>query len=299
MTDQILNNAFWAMNYNMAVNNLLTVIRYISCEEHPTNLDRLDEKNAILNSTAIRILNVHKDRIKTQRTMQLLIRHLPFLGVFQNYYAEPPKTKDGEEKKPLRQLSPEEMANFLCYCATLLISIRNSFSHSVHEGYTLQLSGKYPDERYRKALQNIFDADVRTAKNRFYAQTSDDKEADSRANQDWETDIFNEYRRFRGWDNKTNKPRENSHYRFRLFEEDGKHFTKNWGLAFFVALFLEPAHASMMMDQVSRCYDLSSNASRRSSSTSDQIGKFIRQSNEFLPFGRYDFQKHGWSVRAE
>lgn len=250
--EKINEKAFWAMYLNMAINNLLTIVQYLGGKEIGTKEDK--GANGITDSKVITTLR-GKKLWEAERLMRKLLKRLPFLGVFKKYQEEPPKSKKGktsntqEDRKELRQVDASEIANFLCYVSNLLYEMRNYCSHMEHKPYSLTvIKGMASDDskKYLYFIEKIYDAAITTTKERFYSDKANESEKI----------IFNVFRRQSG------KPQENIDGRmtsplnpkcaFKFYEDKESCFT-NAGMAFFIALFLEPAHANnMLSDQIIR-----------------------------------------------
>ncbi|MDR2705938.1 MAG: type VI-B CRISPR-associated RNA-guided ribonuclease Cas13b [Planctomycetaceae bacterium] len=258
-----LDKSFWSMHLNMATNNLLTVVQHLdkhfpkkksatpTSELETDSQLKDDDVRPILESAIVGQLK-SKGNIDTKRKIiRALLRRLPFLHIVQEFNETPPKlnpnaedqAKEQEritriEKEAEHALSPEGVAEALCYYAELLYSLRNYFTHASHSPVTFRIfdqkrNDKYPN-RVREFMQNfdrIWTWNLRKVRQRF------------------------------GYDDKTmihlrKKIGKNDNPQFvcKFFEKDEDNtgisvFTER-GLAFFAAQFLEPKYVALMFAQL-------------------------------------------------
>ncbi|MDR1385295.1 MAG: hypothetical protein LBJ67_15815 [Planctomycetaceae bacterium] len=257
------DKAFWAMHLNMATNNLLAVVQeldkkfpkkkqndkdmvIIADSDTDTQL-RDDDVQPILGSAIVQQLRAPKGNVDRKRKIiRALLRHLPFMRIIEKFNETPIKDKDDLtqaqiaeiEKRMEYALSPEGVADALCYYAELLYSLRNYYTHHFHAPAVFRIfvkkgNEKYPNRvnQYLHNLDNIWTYNLRLLKQRFgYDET-----------------IMLHLRKKVG-------KKENPKFACRFFSKDDDNsdvsvFTER-GLAFFVSLFLEPKYIALMFAQL-------------------------------------------------
>ncbi|MDR1383155.1 MAG: type VI-B CRISPR-associated RNA-guided ribonuclease Cas13b [Planctomycetaceae bacterium] len=252
------DKAFWAMHFGMAANNLLAVVQFLG-KQFPrkditavagSDTDTLlqdDDVRPIVGSAIVAQLKDPRGNVDRKRKIiRALLRHLPFLRIIEKFNETPIKDKDDLtqaqiaeiEKRMEYALSPEGVADALCYYAELLYLLRNYYTHHFHAPAAFQLfdkngNEKYPNKvhEYLHNLDNIWTYNLRLLKQRFgYNET-----------------VMQCLRKKIG-------QKENPKFTCRFFNKDEDNsdvpvFTER-GLAFFVSLFLEPKYIALMFAQL-------------------------------------------------
>ncbi|MDO4569714.1 MAG: type VI-B CRISPR-associated RNA-guided ribonuclease Cas13b [Planctomycetia bacterium] len=239
--------AFWATYFNTAVNNLLSVTQYLGGERrhvaergtdsvapNEQNMDELEDGGFKKFKQCAAIQELLKTGSKANLTRQLRLvksfgKYFPFMRLLREYHERASKKPNKEHER--QPLTPQEFCDFFLGFAEFLYELRNYFTHVKHAPVQLgNMKSCYP--------RVLFEASVRTVKERFY---KNDGKEDRR---------FNHYRKYRGMDEETKKPKDNPDYRFYLWEKDSSYEMTPQGLAFFASLFLEKKYVSMMLDSV-------------------------------------------------
>lgn len=181
------DKAFWAMNFNMAANNLSTVIQHLERKfagDLPTTgkdgakVDGTEASDygllddGIRNVTKSSVFTALKDPKNTTlavKIMKDLIHYFPILWEIKTYKEAAHKGTDKDTKKPKKvagsQLDTGRFAKILENFATVLYDYRNYFTHVEHGGGKIK-SDPAKDIAF---LDNLLNVNSRTAKERFYA----------------------------------------------------------------------------------------------------------------------------------
>ncbi|MDR2705943.1 MAG: type VI-B CRISPR-associated RNA-guided ribonuclease Cas13b [Planctomycetaceae bacterium] len=258
-----LDKPFWSMHLNMATNNLLTVVQHLDKrfpkKKLPTQNSELEvdsqlkdyDARTILESAIVGQLKSNGNIDTKLKIIRALLRRLPFLRIVQEFNETPTKlnpnaedqAKEQEritrmEKEAEHALSPEGVAEALCYYAELLYALRNYFTHAYHSPVTFRIfdkkgNDKYPN-RIREFMQNfdrIWTWNLRKVRQRF----------------GYDDNTMIHLRRKKG-------KNDNPEFVCQFFEMDKDNtnfsvFTER-GLAFFAAQFLEPKYVALMFSQL-------------------------------------------------
>ncbi|MDR1493458.1 MAG: type VI-B CRISPR-associated RNA-guided ribonuclease Cas13b [Planctomycetaceae bacterium] len=186
------NKPFWAMHLNMAANNLFAVVQYLDKRFPKKNFVsgkwRDNDVRSILDSGIVAQLKDAEGNLDTQRKIiRALFRHLPFLRIVQEFHETPPKFNPNAEDKAKEQrrilqiekeaeraLSPEGVAEALCYYAELLYQTRDYFTHAFHKPASFCLLDKNGNEKYPQKvngflqnLENVWKWNLRKLRQRF------------------------------------------------------------------------------------------------------------------------------------
>ncbi|MDR3197265.1 MAG: type VI-B CRISPR-associated RNA-guided ribonuclease Cas13b [Planctomycetaceae bacterium] len=248
---------FWAMHFSMAVNNLLTVVRYldkkfandIAAENPEAVLDTGNETVAYGfaddDEIPIEAMPFFKELKRTDENANLvlqtkivenILKHFPFLQEIKKYREAARKNNAGDtaDKKriPQKPMNPADFATLFLYYAELLIKKRNEYTHVDYRAEPLNFREK---DRNLLNLERIIEFNRRTIKERFY------KEGGNK-----DTDILLSPLTPKIVKNKASVNNPNYLCQQGFFNE-----TKNdlsiAGLAFFVAQFLEPKYINQMI----------------------------------------------------
>ncbi|MDO5566201.1 MAG: type VI-B CRISPR-associated RNA-guided ribonuclease Cas13b, partial [Planctomycetia bacterium] len=255
-------NAFWAMNANMAINNILNVIQYATSVEGVKKkpLDDPGSKGLRANELFAWLLDTKpKNYSRNRKAMSRLLKCLPVAHMYLQYLQsddpENSKHKHSENDNNTDSSSStlataldmdfprEKFVNYLKACIFVLYELRNYFSHHDHEMYKVEYNSDNTTstKSHLYFLYTLLTANIRTVKARFYKDVADS-----------ETILFDPFRRHKGT-NEDKTPCDNPNFlfeHFEYFDENEKlriqNFTKQ-GLAFFLCQFLERKYASQML----------------------------------------------------
>ncbi|MDR0611657.1 MAG: type VI-B CRISPR-associated RNA-guided ribonuclease Cas13b, partial [Planctomycetaceae bacterium] len=178
---------------------------------------------------------------RKRKIIKSLLRYLPFLRVIEKFNETPIKDKKNLtqtqiseiEKRIEYALSPEGVADALCYYAELLYSLRDYYTHHFHAPAAFRILDKNGNDKYQNRvnqymnnLNNIWTYNLRLLKQRFG---------------------YNETTAMLHLRKKVGK-NENPKFTCRFFTKDEKNVTvfTERGLAFFASLFLEPKYIALM-----------------------------------------------------
>ena len=265
-TEKNDRGAFWAAYFNTATNNVQAILQFagknvqleeLSNQEFKLSANGIgDEETKELEWSAesypaIQTLKMTGDEVNIPeqiRIMKTLSKHLPFMKRISTRVQNGVR-KNGKTEKAGEEMTPQMFAEILIGYVNYLYDLRNYFTHYKH----VPVSRKNMQSEY---LGILFDANVGTAKERFYSEdkiAKDDKR-------------FNNFRMHKGAESVPDKkggmkkqPKLNKDFLFYLWETDpitpkGKdnpylELTAQ-GLAFFLCLFLEKKSANMLLDSV-------------------------------------------------
>ncbi|MCL2349305.1 MAG: hypothetical protein FWC50_13730, partial [Planctomycetaceae bacterium] len=181
------NKAPWAMFFNMAVNNVHTVVQFLerkyalSLDDAPPPNDEAEDRHR--EEREEKILGSEKKKIKipaspiievlrkgTDISLQAniirdLIHYFPFLREVKNHREKPYAYEKNKEtkKKPAKQLSPGEIAELFLFYAKLLYDQRNYYTHACSKPTPLDFTGKKLYD-----LERIIEYNRRTVNERFF-----------------------------------------------------------------------------------------------------------------------------------
>lgn len=272
-TEKDLRGAFWAAYFNTATNNVQAILEFagkdvlveeLSSQKFDLASNRAgsqenDRAWATEKCPAIKILKKSEKKSNSSeqlRVMKTLSKCFPFMAAISTRVQDGVR-KNRKVQKAGEEMSPQKYAEILVGYLDYLYELRNYFTHYRHESPSR-------GEMQFEYLGVLFDANVGTAKERFYPE-------DKIANND---SRFSNYRKYSGLETvkdlegnplkdekgKAKKqPKRNDEFRFYLWEKDSttpkgeinpyRELTAQ-GLAFFLCLFLEKKSANMLLDSV-------------------------------------------------
>lgn len=228
--------AFWAMNFNMAANNIFSAVQYLDYRTVQEEIGNLEDKGfeTIQSSALHKVLSSKKGNVvKQDQLIKKLCKIFPFLSEIRNYRDE------YLMRVEKRSLSAADLYEIFLFYAKFIIDCRNYFSHARHDEPVFDPEDTH---RQRDCVVHVYDALVNIMKRRFCTEADED------------SFIRKNFRRFDGVD-KEKKAKENKSWKLRLFvkvagEDQRKGPLSDAGLALIASFFIEKKYASQMVDQV-------------------------------------------------
>ncbi|MDR1140850.1 MAG: type VI-B CRISPR-associated RNA-guided ribonuclease Cas13b [Planctomycetaceae bacterium] len=244
----IFDKPFWAMQFGMATNNLLTIVQFLE-KKYANDITETENNETIdigfVDSGFSRIekspiVKTLKQDIKTadirlqSKILDDILKRLPFLREIKNHRETARKDKKNNKNVPSNQIAPAEIADLLLYYAELLYDKRNFYAHAVHEGKNLNFDN--PEMKNLYDLSRLIEINRRTVKERFYKGKMDDRRS--------EIELLPLTPKIV----QRQKSAENPQYLFGFgFFNKTKTDFSPLGLAFFVSQFLEPKYISQLV----------------------------------------------------
>jgi hypothetical protein len=209
---------------NMARHNAYLILSHISDKLKPKKTNTPED--ALHSAYALKVLKNGKEPDITAKSIKMLNEHFPFLKVmFDNdIKTENPKESKGNFFDKLPELYYDKMALLLDH----LNNYRNSYTHCVHTPIIT-------DKNFIYCLNNIFDASVRTVKDRFEFSEND-------------VSHLRRYEQVFDPETKKRKASRKKDFKYNFIDNDD---ISEKGIAFFIALFLEKKYAFEFLKKLS------------------------------------------------
>lgn len=246
--------SFWAMNLTMATNNLETIVKRafrVLGKRYPTS-ENENQTEAL--TKALEELE-NQPPIYRAKIERVFFRSLPHLNKFRQFIEmggekssashvdnRSSREPQSDAQKPSgRDFRTDDLYKLLRYYVKSLAELRNYFAHTEHLYPQCPEPLEIEGVRFPSSLENaLFNANVRTAKDRFYKDVS--KTA---------AEIEKGFSCFRPKIAQNRETVDNPEFKFRLTEKNdanGRRYPTQAGLAFFVARFLEKRYVDLLFE---------------------------------------------------